>query len=194
MVEEGLQLPHFDDALSLLKRLNATALSAEHALIEFLDLLGGMKYLPTGIQEIYENTYLDLPLYPVDGAKEILEEFSFTHQLALVTLGKQEFQLAKLKKAGIDSTLFSRIVVGEEKNKKPHYQAILTDFMVEPSRILVCGDRVPIDLTPAKELGFKTIHLRWGRGLHLTDPKGDVDFTITRLGEMRKIVAELAQY
>jgi len=113
---------------------------------------------------------------------------SVFHQLALVTVGIYDRQLLKLKKAGIDTALFSKIIVTEERNKKTHYQTIIDELAISPSEVVVCGDRIPIDLTPAKELGLKTIHMRWGRGLNSYGNKGDVDYAISRLIELKEIL------
>ena len=120
--------------------------------------------------------------------KEILSELVRKHTLAIVTYGKKQFQLEKLKKAGIDTSIFSRIVVSESKDKKPHYQALLKELDIPASEVLVCGDRIHRDLSPAKELGFKTVHLRWGRGLGEIAQEGTVDFSIAHLSKLKVIV------
>jgi FMN phosphatase YigB (HAD superfamily) len=120
-------------------------------------------------------------------AKEILETYSKKAILALVTGGHPPFQREKLEKAGIDATLFSKIAIPEDSKKKPFYQEISKEFSVDPSKIWVCGDRIPMDLAPARELGCKTIHMRWGRGLKMVTAPW-IDFAISDLSELKRII------
>jgi FMN phosphatase YigB (HAD superfamily) len=120
-------------------------------------------------------------------AKQILEKASKRAILALVTGGHPPFQLEKLEKAGIDATLFSKIAIPEDSMKKPFYQEISKEFSVDPSEIWVCGDRIPMDLAPARELGCKTIHMRWGRGLKMATVPW-IDFSISDLSELERII------
>ncbi|MBY0528675.1 MAG: HAD family hydrolase [Rhabdochlamydiaceae bacterium] len=195
MVEKGLELPDFEDGLELLKRLDSTAESSSRSLAEFLEILNAdSSLLEVGIKEVYENIPEDLPVFSLEGAKEVLNELALEHQLALVTIGKPVQQMAKLKKAGIDSGLFSKIAVSEERNKKIYYKKIIEDLGYSSSEVAVCGDRIPIDLAPARELGCKTIQIRWGRGLNSTGFKSDVDYVISHLKELKEIISSLMTF
>jgi putative hydrolase of the HAD superfamily len=189
MCEAGLSCGEMHLAESEMRRIDQTKLSSEETLKEFLSKVGADdRFLQIGLKEFKENLKIDMPVHQVEGAAEILDGFKETHTLALVTIGRRETQLEKLKKAGIDLSLFSRIAVLEEKNKKFHYQKIASELGFLPSEVIVCGDRIHIDLTPAKELGFKTVHIKRGRGLNSLLPQSDVDFTISQLSEMKDII------
>jgi putative hydrolase of the HAD superfamily len=167
-------------------------LSARFTLQEFLDIHDAdPKFLEIGLEEIYGDLPLEMAVPALEQAHEVLEELKTSHRLALVTIGQTHRQMAKLKKAGIEPALFSKIVVSEERNKKPHYQAIANEYAAAPCEVLVCGDRIPIDLTPAKELGFKTIQMRWGRGLVNSGNQSDVDFRISKLTEIKEIITNI---
>lgn len=195
MIKAGLAVPDFSAALDLLRRIDRTAESARTALTEFVDILGFEKnILDVGVKEIYEKPSPDLPIFPTDGAVELLYELSQQHQLALVTVGSPIHQMDKLKKAGIDSRIFSKISVIEERNKKPHYQRIVDELGYSSSEVLVCGDRIPVDLIPARELGFKTVQMLWGRGLNSLKSRGDVDYFISRICELKDIVNGLVTF
>ncbi len=195
MVREGLVVPDFAEALELLRRLDSSSDSAASALAEFIEILGADKqFFEMGIREIYENVSLELPIFPLTGAVEMLGTLGQQHQLALVTIGRLPLQMDKLKKAGIDSRIFSKIIVTEERNKKPHYQIIVDELGYASTEVIVCGDRIPIDLVPARELGFKTVHMQWGRGLNYAGFKGDVDYYITELKEIKNIVNDLMTF
>jgi len=192
MIEAGLSVPDRSAALEFLKRLNETAESARAALSEFIELVDGDERLYSlGVAEIYDVFPEDSVVFPLEDALAVLEEVRQMHRLALVTLGKESHQLLKLKKAGIDSTIFSKIVVSEDRDKKPHYIKILKEMGYAPQETVVCGDRIGVDLTPAKELGCRTVHMQWGRGSGLKSTSRDVDFTITELKKIPDILAKL---
>lgn len=189
MVDAGFQTTSFTESLELLKRLDALAPSGSAALAEFVEIHDVDPSLyEIGHRELYENICFDMPIFSVDQAVETLSYLRISHQLALVTIGKPSQQYEKMKKAGIDSTIFSKIIVTEEKNKKVCYQAIVEELGAIPTDVLVCGDKIAVDLTPAKELGFKTVHMCFGRGKNSLGLKEDVDYTITRLSQIKEII------
>lgn len=193
MVRAGLVIPNFADALQLLKRLDLAAESAKGALAEFLEILGADSSLfSIAVKEVYENQSLDFSIDPLEGAHEVLQELSGSHRLAIVTIGRELQQLEKLKKAGIDSGIFSKIIVSEVNNKKVHYQVLADELGYTPEEILVCGDKIPVDLAPARELGFRTVHMRRGRGLNSIGLATDVDYKVSSLYELKEIISTLA--
>jgi FMN phosphatase YigB (HAD superfamily) len=195
MVLAGLQLDDFSSALDLLRRLDSSAESAKDALSEFLEILGAdNSFFAIGLREIYETPISDLPIFPLEGVVQTLLELGHQHQLALVTRGNYSQQIDKLKKAGIDSRFFSKIVVVEEGCKKLHYQTIVDELGFSESEVLVCGDRPLLDLEPARELGFKTIQMRWGRGINLSCNRGNVDYSISEIGQLKDIVNSLKAF
>jgi FMN phosphatase YigB (HAD superfamily) len=107
--------------------------------------------------------------------------------LALVTGGSPSFQWEKLEKAGIEASIFSKIIIPEDSIKKPFYEGLMREFSEAPANIWVCGDRVSMDLDPAHELGFKTIHMRWGRGRRIKHEPW-IDHSISDLNELRNII------
>jgi putative hydrolase of the HAD superfamily len=195
MVREGLVIGDFSEGLSLLRRLDNTADSARCAISEFVEILGADKhFFEIGVKEVYENISSDQPIFPLEGAIEMLADLGQQHQLALVTIGKLALQMDKMKKAGIDSRIFSKIAVTDERDKKPHYQMIMDELGYISTEVLVCGDRVMLDLAPARELGIKTVKMQWGRGLNGPGHKGEVDYRISELKELRGIVNSLTTF
>lgn len=192
MVEAGLEVGNFDEALDILKRLDTATESASQTLLEFLEITNGnKKFFDIGKAEVYGHLPSDLPVFPLDQALEVLEELAEQHQLALVSMGKLDQQLLKLKNAGIDSTIFSKMIISEDPDKKPHYKTILDELGFIPTQTLVCGDRIGRDLTPAKELGCITVQMQWGRGLNSTYSPRDVDYAIKKLSQIKDILTIL---
>lgn len=189
LVGNGFEITDFSIALEQLKRIDAGADSAKDAIAEFLEIHSAdKKYFNLAVKEIYENISPELPLFAFDGVHEILQQLSQAHHLALVTNGIPAHQHWKLKKTGIDSAIFSKIAVCEEGSKKIHYQQIVEELHFSPSEVVVCGDRVTRDLTPAKDLGFRTIHLRKGRGRKNPGMTSDVDYSINEFIEIPQVL------
>ena len=135
------------------------------------------------------------PIQPLDDAVEVLHELAESYPLALVTKGKERLQKEKMRRAKIPIKLFSYLCFCEEgplsnQGKKEFYESIGKEIGISPDQVLVCGDRISIDLAPAKELGYITVQIRWGRGLGNTGLKKDVDYTILHLSEIGPIAQE----
>lgn len=196
MREAGLEVGDPEKALETLKRLDGASESAAQTIKEFLEMIDAdQKYFEIGQREVYGPLSPDTPVFPLEQALEVLEELRVCYPLALVSMGKPEQQLLKLKNAGIDSTIFSKIIISEEQDKKPHYKTILEELGFSPSQTWVCGDRIRRDLSPAKELGCKTVQMQWGRGLvsGLLEPSADVDFRIQNLSQIKDILNDKQQ-
>jgi FMN phosphatase YigB (HAD superfamily) len=191
MMEEGLVIEDFEAALSMMTTINARSDSTQHALKEFLEIHDAQESLfQRAYQEVYEKKYFDYDISPTKWAIEVLMDLSKKHTLALVSVGIKEIQMEKMKKAGIDTSLFSRIIVCKEPNKRIYYQQLIEELKVSPLEVIVCGDRIKRDLSPGKALGFKTIHMKWGRGLHQKGEKGEIDFTIASLDQLKPIIMQ----
>ncbi len=193
MIEQGLQVPDPEKALDLLLKIDETAESASAALSEFLEIVDGDPNLFfTAASIVYGDLPEDMTVFPMDDALEVLLELKEKHELALVSCGKKDRQMLKMKKAGIDSTLFSKIIISEDRDKKPHYQTILEELQYSPLHTVVCGDRLALDLKPAKELGCKTVQMRWGRGLsHRAAAAKEADFAIRALRQLKEVITLL---
>lgn len=182
----GLSVSDFGAAYKRLMEINAVSLRSLDALKEFLVECQGD---PSWLFLLKELLFSPLPdhfvIPTLPHAKKVLAELHSKHILALVTAGRPSFQREKLEKAGIEPSLFSNILIPEDGCKKPCYEALCKQFLNE--KVIVCGDRVQIDLLPAHDLGFTTVHMRWGRGL-LNQTESWVDHSICDLRELKDIV------
>lgn len=187
MVSKGLKVNNFYEELARLRRLNQEALNAEEALEKFItDLQTDLKFIDIGKEQI-TNFELDMPVLPLELAVETLQFLKKKkHQLCLVTIGNNSLQRQKLEKAGIDPLLFSKIIVSKDRNKKPHYERLLAELAYSPAQVLVCGDRVSVDLEPAIQLNCKTVHVLCGRGLSVKErtSKAKITYRISSLIEL----------
>lgn len=185
MCNKGLAVVSYEKALEALRALNLCRLSAREALEEFVSQHSGSReILETGMAALYDLQKVPCELKPLKGAQEVVKELSSAHTVCLVTIGKPLLQMDKLEKAGIDSACFSKILISEEPNKGDLYQSLLSEFEYVGKDVIVCGDRIARDLSPAKKHGCQTVLMRWGRGLQAKLPHLDVDREITSLSEL----------
>ncbi len=191
MVEAGLKVGSFKEALATLKRMDLSSESASQTLKEFLELVDGdPALLAIGEKIVYGELPEHFTVFQLEYAAQVLDSLKEMHQLALVSMGEPRQQLLKMNNAGLDSTIFSKIVISEKEDKKSSYQEVLEALNMAPAKTVVCGDRIKRDLTPAKELGCTTIQMQWGRGL-CSKNSTDADFTIRRLSEIQEIIEGL---
>lgn len=188
LIEGGLCIDDFEKAHAHLLALNLKCTKSKEAIERFAASRG---FKGTQIQNAIDELISPLPsdffIPTTPFAKEILHHYSSLCPIALVTGGHPPFQWEKLKRAGIDTSLFSKIAIPEDSIKKPCYQEIVREFSVSPRDVWVCGDRIAMDLAPAFELGFHTIHMRWGRGARGSTEKW-VDGAIANLSELKRII------
>jgi len=189
MIDSGLVVNDFTRARFQLWALNKKTLSTEEALRIFFSLGEYDKsFLDVGIKEIYEVALPEkFPLEPLPGAGNLLQDLK-DHTLMLVTRGHESIQYKKLEKAGIEPQLFSKIIVSDLKDKGSHYQKICNEMDIPPSQLVVIGDRIGSDLVPAKKLGAWTVQMKWGRGLCFEGLEDYVDFKISKLEEIKRII------
>lgn len=191
MSAKGLSLSDFNKGLKVLKEIDSRCESTKDALKEFLEIHDAEPHLlEIGLHEVYRKGEFFHEVIPTKNAVETLVELSKKYTLCLVSIGVKEIQLEKMKKAGIDTSLFSRIEICEEHHKKTSYQNLLNDLNIQSTEVFVCGDRIQRDLLPGKSLGFKTIHMRWGRGLHQKTDMEEVDFSIDSLDQIKPILMQ----
>ncbi|KKR70225.1 MAG: HAD-superfamily hydrolase, subfamily IA, variant 1 [Candidatus Roizmanbacteria bacterium GW2011_GWB1_40_7] len=78
------------------------------------------------------------------------------------------------------------VELGPTKPDPQPFQNALKQLALAPNEILVIGDRVEVDLTPAKRFGMKTVFVDWGRNLSYN--KADVDSVIDTIYEVEQLI------
>ena len=188
----GLTMANFNRSYEELLRLNMFHTSSKDALKEFLEINRAPKScLDVALDVVYERPVFEGSIQPVEDAIEVLEDLSKSHPLVLVTKGKEKIQREKMKRAGISTQFFTKLYFCADGEKKKIYQKVSEEMGISPLNALVCGDRISLDLTPAKSLGYKTVQIKWGRGLGNTGFKKDVDYTILHLKELQTLLETL---
>lgn len=192
MQSAGLFVHTFKKSHEELLRLNTFHMNCKDALKEFLNInQAPSNCFEVGMYEIYDNPRFEDPIYPLEDCLEVLQELARRHTLALVTKGKERVQREKMGRAGISTQTFSRLYFCENENKEKAYHKLREESGISPLKALVCGDRISLDLAPAKALGYNTVQMRWGRGLGNTGLKQHVDYTILYLRELKMVLEKI---
>lgn len=168
-----------------LTKINTEANSASEALKTFFTPLNkNAQFFEEARSIVYSDILTEEMIEPYPDAIEVLTKIQQKYPLGLVTYGVESIQYKKLEKAGIESSLFSKIVVTENKDKGPSYRKLFDELGIDPKTVLVVGDRFDRDLQPAKKLGCKTVLVSWGRSRKEDHKKADV--VINTLNELIK--------
>ncbi len=187
-IASGLKANDFDAAYQALNQINERARSSKEALAQFLaEFKGDPNLLREALAIMTSPLPPNFSIPTTPHAKEILQTLASKHLLALVTGGHPPFQMEKFEKAGMDRSFFSKIAIPEDSVKKPFYEAFIREFSAQAKEVLVCGDRIAMDLAPAHELGCQTVHMRWGRGMSLKTEKW-ITHSISHLSELKRII------
>jgi FMN phosphatase YigB (HAD superfamily) len=189
MQNAGLVFSAPQKSLDYLLALDKFTQSAKETLERFLSDVDDSQHLFSVGKEALNSSLPENFVVPLrKNVSTTLQKLFSEHSLALVTMGKEEFQRDKLKKSGIDCSLFSTIAIARENEKKMHYAAIASKLQYQPEEVMVCGDRVVNDLIPAIELGFSTVHVEWGRGKNQKGYEKYVRYSIVELEELLPIL------
>jgi putative hydrolase of the HAD superfamily len=191
VIEHGFLVDSFDEALNSLLLLDKKCKTAKETLkIFFKGRDVNEKFYLLALKKVYEKLPDECKIFAVPYANATLKLLSSKHTLAIVSSGKHDIQLHKLEKASIDRSFFCKIKITSTKGKKKNFESLIQEFTLEGDKVVVCGDKVDIDLMPAKQIGCITVLMRCGRGLNQPNNRW-VDFTISSLPELNKILEEL---
>lgn len=192
MMEARLNVISEEEAFASLQEIDRHSPNGRETLRQFLEKLNANAHLlEIGTKEYYGKTEVDFPVTALEEAVDTLTQLKKKHQLILISTGVEEEQFRKMKSAGITTTIFQKIVICQEYNKKKYYQQLQQEFNCPSSEILICADKFETDLLPAQELGMKTVQILWGRAL--TTPKtGNPDYQIRKIKELLSIVDKVS--
>ncbi len=185
LIEDGASVKDFEQAYADLMALNNASPRSKDAVSLFARKLGCEP--ERALAELTAPLPPGFAIPTTPGAKDILGYFFPKYPLVIATGGYPPFQREKIEKAGLEPSIFSKIAILEDSNKRPLYEGLPKEFSIKPEKIWVCGDRVETDLAPAYRLGFKTIHMKWGRG-KMEKSADWIDHAISTLSELKGLI------
>lgn len=130
-----------------------------------------------------------IPVHLFKGVDLLLENLKSAYKLVLVTRGHVDQQRLKIEKAGFSEAIFDQIIIVEHKDKKEAFSTVSSGY--NSNKVFVIGDRVDVDLQPAKALGFKTCLVRQGRGEYQKISPIFVDYIIQDVIELENLLKSI---
>jgi putative hydrolase of the HAD superfamily len=184
----GVPIGPFEEAFQEMQTLDKSCVTSKDTVRLTLERYGAVNLYQEALSLYTKPLPKDFQIPTTPHAKKVIDILKKrSHTIALVTGGKRTYQLEKLKKAGLEPAMFSKISVPEDSQKKPYYEALQKEFSASSGDCVAVGDRIPMDLAPAHELGWRTVHMRWGRG-HLWKKEHWIDHSIRELSELLEIL------
>lgn len=127
-----------------------------------------------------------LPLMP--GALENLKYLSAKYKLALLTQGRVDAQMQKVKSLGIGSFFQEQYFTDSAKSehKGMYFERIRDDWGFPAAEIISIGNRRTTDIREAKKVGMKTCLFKYGEHQNevIEVPEDKPDFEVTRHQEL----------
>lgn len=129
-----------------------------------------------------------LPLMP--GARENLEYLKDRYILTLLTQGRIEAQMQKVKSLGIESYFKEQYFADPSLShtKGQFFAQVIRDFGLHPLEALSIGNRRATDIREAKKVGARTCLFNYGEHVHETAelPEDNPDFEVRSHEELIK--------
>lgn len=129
----------------------------------------------TNFSETIADNYLDGLLSHsiwIDGAKEMIQKLSATHNIAIVTNGLQKIQHKRIKKLGIDKYNFPIFISEELNSSKPNnlFFEKVHHAINSPAKnsVLVIGDNPKSDIKGGKQFGYHTCYFQYHKNKRCT--------------------------
>lgn len=190
LIENGLKVPNIEESLHCLLQIQRKVKKGYAVLENFLiNNKADKRFFELGRDNMSSLLPDSLRVCCFPHVKKLLNIFSREHILCIVTRGEESYQRQKIQKAGIDCSLFSKIEVTREKDKKNLYKKLMLEF--GSSEICVCGDNEEIDLFPAKELGGITIYTQESGRLPNKSFDHCIDYKVKKFIQMKSIIEKL---
>lgn len=190
MIDQGLNVDSFTEAVDKLSNINNHSNNCSHAITLYLNEIGKYLdiYLDAGRSAIY-NFNFNGKIKPLPGTLETLEILEkLGINLVIITKGEEELQIKKIFAAGINPAKFKKIIAVADYDKTEPYLKILSELNCSPKETLVVGDRYKTDLIPAINLGINTAWIPWGRGKINPPANGEVDYKLENLKDLLEII------
>jgi HAD superfamily hydrolase (TIGR01549 family) len=143
--------------------------------------------LPSDYWQNYFNTLDEVEFYkPEPQVYKTLETLRTIVPISLFTNVKPDKNLRTLAAIGIKPELFTYILTGDDiKERKPAmdgFHAMIEKSQLPPEQILYVGDRIDVDIKPAKLAGMQTC-LLWKKA-------AEADYSFTNFEDILGLVKE----
>ena len=147
------------------------------------------QWLPLFLAEAYRGISLNrLQLYP--GVLEVLNDLRPRYQLAAISDAQSAWCLPELRAVGIAGYFDPIIVSGDFGYRKPDprlFTSALSGLRVAPENVLLVGNDMFRDVSPAQQQGIKTVFFSSNQGRKEAEGV-EPDYIIYQFPEMRSAI------
>lgn len=188
MTEKGIQTSFeiFEEE----RRLGALSMSHRQIFRTIAEKYGAPfseEQVQVGIEAFYNPTIpKNLDLLP--GALENLENLKSKYELYLVTSGALEAQKEKVRRAGIEKYFRGMYFLDsfKKERKQRAFQEIIDTLKINPTELLVIGNRLSQEIRDGKIVGGITCYFKYGEhvGEVAHDHYEHPDFTVLEHKEL----------
>ncbi|HUK83166.1 MAG TPA: HAD family hydrolase [Verrucomicrobiae bacterium] len=133
-----------------------------------------------------ENWILHHPIEFLPGVRETLPVLRATNQLIVVTKGREDEQLGKLRRSGLQEFFHATEVVFEKDPET--YRDVVRRHQLLPNNTWMIGNSPRSDINPAKAAGLGTVfipyHTTWQHELEEISPNGSETLMLENFGQL----------
>ncbi|MDJ0270190.1 MAG: HAD family hydrolase [Aigarchaeota archaeon] len=140
-------------------------------------------------QRLANSVEPEKTIAPDESTPQLLRKLkNMGYKIVLHTNSGRQLAMKILKTLRIDNNLYDLLVTSDEYEPKPSaegYLGIVRQLGIQPSEIIYVGDRIEVELLPAKKLGMITVLLGSKPRSH------EIDYTINSLNEILEVLNKL---
>jgi len=133
-----------------------------------------------------ENWILHHPIEFLPGVRETLPVLRATNQLIVVTKGREDEQLGKLRRSGLQEFFHATEVVFEKDPET--YRDVVRRHQLLPNNTWMIGNSPRSDINAAKAAGLRTAfipyHTTWQHELEEISPNGGETLMLENFGQL----------
>ena len=122
-----------------------------------------------------ENWIFHHPIQLMPGVAETLPLLRVKNRLIVVTKGREDEQLGKLRRSGLEPFFHATEVVFEKDVQT--YRATIAKYRLAPDNTWMIGNSPRSDINPAKAVGLRTVfipyHTTWQHEIEEISPNGE---------------------
>ena len=136
----------------------------------------------------WENWIFHHPIEFMPGVQETLPLLHAKNRLIVVTKGREDEQLGKLRRSGLEMYFHATEVVFEKSVAT--YQSLITNHQLDAAATWMIGNSPRSDINPAKTAGLHTVfipyHTTWQHEIEEISPNGAETLVLEHFGQLRE--------
>lgn len=134
----------------------------------------------------WENFICQHPIELMPGVRDTIPLLHSQNHLILLTKGRENEQLGKLRRSGLDPYFHATEIVFEKCAST--YRSLITNHHLNPANTWMIGNSPRSDINPAKAAGLRTVfipyHTTWQHEIEEITPNGGETLVLETFAEL----------